>query len=912
VLFVIWANTDRWFLLGLATAALVYLGRWVDCLRGIENETDADSERQPTVSKRSLTAEEAIVLGGRLLVSLALLAGVCLFNPEHVRAFTHFRELLQTGTATLVAHGEQLWSPFQERYLNEFGTSPAALAYYPLLGLGLLSFIPLFPRVSAQGVLPWLGLAALSAVQVRTSGFFAVVAGPVAAWNLAQIVARSPQVAEWRHNDALCKLHAGLTAALGVGLLISAWPGRLQLPPFEPRRWSFEFDPSLEQGVRTIQQWRSEGKLVPELRLLHLRAETVNAFAWFAPEEPVVVDAELKDGVQGVTDGLDNWQQRMRTKKVGYVILYASERDEGFTDFARLLADPKRWPLIYLEGGVALFGWRDPARRDAADPFRSKELDVNRLAYRPSEEAKAPRNASVAQPDARRWWHEFRRPLRRQSIARQEGSLRLVQADAMKQDHIFRHVRTWEAAQSAGLVGASLTWLGGAGSCPAALVDAHFRLVYLRPIGPSTDLPPDRVPAPDRMALALLRSFARAGDDVHPALFFLAMRAARRALAVNPDDARAYMVLAESYLGIFQATRERVCGQQMEELLQLRRTQALTALNQAVALKPDLERAHAKLAALYEQMEFFDLRLKHLRIYQELRKKRPIPADPMEAEAFQSEQAQLQKVLDRLTKSVAKREDEYLVASVGRPVLERAIRAKQKGLAGKARDMLLESHVSAFGERGMELELELLLLTGRARDVWEWTGPEQQTMLGPEKFHMLRFLALAATGEYARAEEECTQLNREMVARLGGRGDLSYRHVMSLMIGQAVLDDHPAAKTWPEVFARWGPRSFEAYRRVGEWTKSLKREADVKVLRGLICLEEGEIAEAELAFREALDLWKSPEAAESGAGLDFNGRRLAQGYLRLLESVWDSPKTRRQGDKETGRQTDKKQENVLP
>ena len=56
-------------------------------------------------------------------------------------------------------------------------------------------------------------------------------------------------------------------------------------------------------------------------------------------------------------------------------------------------------------------------------------------------------------------------------------------------------------------------------------------------------------------------------------------------------------------------------------------------------------------------------------------------------------------------------------------VADRAALAMQKGLAGKARDLLLESDLAAFGPQGMELELELLLRTGRARDVRDWTDP---------------------------------------------------------------------------------------------------------------------------------------------------------------------------------------------
>jgi hypothetical protein len=48
-------------------------------------------------------------------------------------------------------------------------------------------------------------------------------------------------------------------------------------------------------------------------------------------------------------------------------------------------------------------------------------------------------------------------------------------------------------------------------------------------------------------------------------------------------------------------------------------------------------------------------------------------------------------------------------------------------------------------------------------------------------------------------------------------------------------------------------------------------------------LEEGDIDEAEIAFRTALSYWKDADTANSGAGLDFRGRAVAQGYLQLLK-----------------------------
>jgi hypothetical protein len=909
ILFVAWANMDRWFLLGLATVALVYLGRLVDAIRGEESKTKEVNESQATVTKRRITAEEGVVLAGRLAISVAVLTAACLINPAHFRALARVGELVSAGSGDPSAVASGLTSPFQEAYLMRFRFSPAGLAYYPLLGLGLLSFIALLPRWSAERLFPWLGLAALSVLQVRTIGFFAVVCGPVMAWNLREVIALrfKAQTPSARAGLAVGRM---MTVLAGIALIVFAWPGRLQAPPFEPRRWGLDLPRSLELGAQTIQQWRKEGKLVPDSSLLHLRAESANAFAWFAPEEKGVVDPILVKGLHELKDGLEQWRERMRSKKVAYVVLYGSDRGQVIGDLTRLLEDPGQWPLLYVKGGVAIFGWRDPDRQGEGDPFGALEVEYHRTAFGPGKDEKVPRDLAAREPEARQWWHAFWKPMPPPSVDREEATLRLIQAEVLRSGALPRHLRDWDASLSAALVAASGAWQGPGASGPAALVDGLVRLVILRPQLPGQDVPPDRLPVLDRVAMHFQRNFILFNDQCPPAVLYLAVRAARRSLAVNPNDAGTYLVLGETYLRFLQATRDRMWGQLFGELLQLRRAQASTALNQAVALQPDLIQAHASLAWLYEEMGYFDLRLQHLRMYQQLRLKAG-PRDGEGAERFRDEQSALRQELEKLVKAVEKREDEYLVAASGRPLLERAIIAKRKGLAGKARDMLLESIVTNFGPDGMAMELELMLHTGRARDVWEWTGPEQKAMLGPERYHMLRCLALAATGDYARAEEECTQLNEEEVARLGGRGKVGNRDVMALLVGQAVLDEQPSAKSWAEGLVRSIIHNFMFLPRLDSQAGEVRKQANRNVLRGLLFVEEGEIVEAEIAFRDALDVWKDRTTAASGASLDFNSRHIAQAYLSALESAAVGPidkETGRQGDKETRRNPDKKSE----
>jgi hypothetical protein len=167
-----------------------------------------------------------------------------------------------------------------------------------LLGLGLLSFLVNLPRRHWERFLPWLGLAVLSAFEVRCVPFFAVVAGPVLACNLQEFFARHTDAE--RSHSRLWRgwLVAGnvLTVVLGVAFLVCAWLGWLQGPPFEPRRWASNPRPSLG-GAAATQRWHQEGRLRSETRELHLSRETAQVFAWFCPQEKGVVDPRLASAI---------------------------------------------------------------------------------------------------------------------------------------------------------------------------------------------------------------------------------------------------------------------------------------------------------------------------------------------------------------------------------------------------------------------------------------------------------------------------------------------------------------------------------------------------------------------------------------------------------------------------------------
>jgi tetratricopeptide (TPR) repeat protein len=359
--------------------------------------------------------------------------------------------------------------------------------------------------------------------------------------------------------------------------------------------------------------------------------------------------------------------------------------------------------------------------------------------------------------------------------------------------------------------------------------------------------------------------YALQQDDTPPALLYLAVRAARRAVAVNPEDAQAYLVLGKSYRLLLRATRERAWTGRVSELMHLRRAQASAALNRAVALAPELAQAHLGLAELYSEMNYLDLALHHLRQYQNV----------AGAAAALDE-----KAVSRLAEDVAGREAAYAAEAGKSRVFDRAKLAYEKGLAGKARDLLLESDVAAFGAEGMVLELDLLLRTGQPRKVREWTSPEQKAALRPMPYHWVRAQALAASGDYALAEEECERLAAE---GRGGGTAAQLREAMAAWVGEAALDEQSVGASWPDLIRRALGRTL-LHDRIARLGTRLGDEANANTMRGLLLLEEGNVDEAEVAFRLALALWQDEAAAASGAGLDFKARPIAQGCLPWLTS----------------------------
>jgi hypothetical protein len=83
-------------------------------------------------------------------------------------------------------------------------------------------------------------------------------------------------------------------------------------------------------------------------------------------------------------------------------------------------------------------------------------------------------------------------------------------------------------------------------------------------------------------------------------------------------------------------------------------------------------------------------------------------------------------------------------------------------------------------------------------------------------------------------------------------------------------------------------RQFDELAPLGSPADLLRQDAGLRVLRGLLALECGDVDSARAHVRAALDVWGGTDRADTGAGLDFPARPIAEQVMRLLEGTGPS------------------------
>ena len=159
------------------------------------------------------------------------------------------------------------------------------------------------------------------------------------------------------------------------------------------------------------------------------------------------------------------------------MFVYNSDPDNLAATLKRLGADPRQWPLLFLEGDLAIFGWRDPAQPTKTDRFRGWELDINHLAFHPTQQSRAPRKGPDREPKQRHWWEAFWKPAPRRTAESNEATFYLLYAEALRKSEPLaraedrRRLVAWNGFQALGLLGAAGGWPAPASALSDSLQD---------------------------------------------------------------------------------------------------------------------------------------------------------------------------------------------------------------------------------------------------------------------------------------------------------------------------------------------------------------------------------------------------------------------------------------------------------
>jgi hypothetical protein len=410
VLFIVWVNVDHWFILGLLALGLCCVGLAVQRWRRMA----------------------APVCLGRFGAIFAVSIVACLVNPSHVWAFQLPPDLAYLllraanaagvelpesffggGQALAVLQGGEAeslvarltLSPLNKEYITEpyFGYNIAGLCFFALIAFGLLSFAangmvsgkPGAPAPNAARFLIWLLFAVLAVLSFRFIGFFAIVAGPIAALNFGELaawytapLAPGSEPTPWVAPARLVRL---LSVPLLLVLIGFAWPGWINgKMDFElselmaPRHvaWEMPVDPSLQlaaERLEKIQSNRTAGQ--PPVRVFSTGFDLGCYCAWFAPGVRTFIDYRLS--VFGSSAGefmqikraLQDRQKRPRNDKEWIDALrrhgITHVAVENFVDaggeFIVWWRDAMRWKQEFADSRVAVFAWSGEQRRWPSD-----------------------------------------------------------------------------------------------------------------------------------------------------------------------------------------------------------------------------------------------------------------------------------------------------------------------------------------------------------------------------------------------------------------------------------------------------------------------------------------------------------------------------------------------------------------
>jgi hypothetical protein len=785
----------------------------------------------------------------------------------------------------------------------------------------------------------------LSLYNARCIAFFAVVAGPITALNWLDYAAyrlgSAPRLARsWRLWSLGGRV---LTILLALVLLAAAVPGWLGARPYETHRvgWHVEVDPSLERAATQIKSWREEGRLPADALWFNLRMDVANYLAWFAPGEHAFLDQRVVQFPKMAEDYLDirdslermlpreeagsaepdagvkkDWRSVLREQRAYFWIDDSTNLQAGsYIARSMMFAFPGVWDLCYLHGRIVIFAWKDSQSKDQPDSTPGP-LDLRRVAFGPEAE-RAPAQGSAAVTGPREEWRTWLQLPPPASPDKETARLHDTRFNSLQQRYIHNNSRDWEAMVAAQVVGDAPP----AGPIPNVLLAQHlgWSRTY-NELFPAGAFQAVRMPVEqERVALAAHRAYLGSQDSGPADSLYLGVRALRRAVLANPEDAETYLMLAQAYSRLNQATRAGFLEQPLQVLKDIRRTQYLAALQNCLRCGPNprtAAEAHAQLLAEFVQRKYLDLAVHHLRA--RLNNLREVGPMPRESPAqFGQQLDHMARNLTNLESQLEKQLNDFEVRSANRPLLQKAQIALQNGLVQKALSVLEEGDPNEFtdmrGVSGARLMMGLFLDLGQVDKARVLLVPDSAESadkpVSPQYLELYLRLA-AARGDYAEADKHLADaLDNAWRDPSGRMPHVETAAQIGLLVGRTLLAEsqHLAggfqaptiSGLVPSHFwrGRWRVEAIETALLLGE------QRVEWYLTRGWLALEAGRCEEARQHFRTVLDwvvsddYWvpeidrlrafvgqqEVQQLFELGPRQDA-ARRLAQHCLRLLDA----------------------------
>jgi hypothetical protein len=872
-LFALWVNLDAWFLLGPITVLLFLVGQFV---------------------------------GGRPVrtAALVLLAGVaaCLANPHHVHAFRLPLELSPAVLTSDFAEDARLRRLFETpwrlgRYQHaDQGLNAAGLAYFMLLGLGLGSFL-LRKETSRDWRFPvWLVFAALGAWSLRTVPFFAVVGGPIAALNVQDTLARRTWPAASRLELAIRRGNFGrvLSIIMGVVFLAVAWPGWLQALPYDARRvtWEVQADPSLTLASKALQQCFDRGQLTAEDLIFASHPDFGPYLAWHCPQAKGYIDTRLElftslsgeyesvcrslNPTLGTRSANDDREALNALQSRGVTVLVLFDHDLHRSMAAlggRAMDEPKRFPLLFIAGKALMFG-HNGGELENGQRLATWKFDADRLAY------SADTGDMVVAPKfiGRTGTYPVEPGISQKYLMPSRPRPWQSDAAAMYLRYYDEFARRQQAQRGREAQSAFIT----------ALIGSSF--------GPEHVTPCAELASRLSLASAFLPEFESAPAAVN----LLAIRSARAALAIYPNDAHSWLRLGQAYLNLRIHSKETSWDRRSRAMDILRHAQIAMALENALRLDPDLEIAHATLGALYEGQGMIDAALLHRRDEVRLARQAGLRSGESE-EQFRKRLTSMEARLQAMELAVQHRRNEFALQAqqlTGAPY-RKAVLAERMGLGRQALDdILLQANVVETGIDGARLQLDLLLRLGRTDPVR--MSLDDADMAGnPQSLRLIAFpppalsgystpfelpalawfnlLLGAAAGDADRLESASSALD----AVLSGRAPPEQHEIAVRTLAVSTATDVGLAAA-PEMrlVVNLGNRQRDSLSRfLNSFDESQRHRADFLAMSGLLLLELGDVPGAARRLQMA---------AMASAGPDLGGappasQHVVQFYQELLD-----------------------------